>query len=53
VGVAGRRDKDRERLAAEDELAWPELQHDQCIRRARGRDQRTVIDVSQVAALRA
>ena len=34
-----------ERLAAKHELTRTELQHDQCIRRARGRDQGTVINV--------
>jgi hypothetical protein len=48
-----RRDDCCERLAAEHELAWAEPQHDQCARRVRRRDQRAVIDVLQVTALRA
>src|SRR5271170_3729243 len=42
-----------EPLAAEDELAGAKPEHDQCVRRARGCDQGPVIDVLQVAALRA
>ncbi len=52
AGVIGR-DDGRERLAAQHELARAEPQHDQRVRRARGRDQRAVIDVLQVSALRA
>ena len=40
-----------ERFAAEHELAGAEPQHDQCVGRARGRDQRAVIDMLQVSAL--
>jgi len=42
-----------ERLAAEYELAWAKPQHNQCVRRVCGRDQRTVINVLQIPALRA
>ena len=41
------------RLAAEHELTRAEPQHDQYVRRARGPNQRAVIDVLQVSALRA
>src|ERR1019366_2526434 len=42
-----------ERLTTQHELAWAELQHDQCVRCVRSRDQRAVIDMLQVSALRA
>lgn len=50
---AARRNNCGERLAAQQELSRAEPQHVPCIRRVRGGDQRTVINVLQVSTLSA